>query len=210
MNRKIRCLIRTQWLCRWGGLFLILIAIGYTLWYLSFSDPMKSYGALSYIGLKHPVLFAIWGLLAESALYLNIKNAYRQAGYNNKYGQWMLNLAITSMLITIMVPFDFDRMVQYIAHCYGAISFIIYNGVAMLILFFRFYQKKAYLLAGCASAVILLSTLLLFLLIGESGVLETTPLFLSFLILTTVNFSPQFRISKENKPISKEKELISR
>lgn len=195
---------------RWAGALLMIAATCYTLWYLSFSNPMRSEGALSIIGLSHPFLFFIWGVLAELALYFNIEQAYRRAGYQNRWGRRMLNLAVTSILITLLVPFDYNHLGQYIFHCYGAISFIIYNGTAMLILFFRFYKKKSYLAAGCLSASILCITLLLFLILGESGILEAAPMLLSFLILCIVNTSSRFYIKKHPVQEEKEKELIFR
>lgn len=193
---------------RWTGAALMLIALVYTYWYLSFSNPFKSYGALSIIGLTHPVLFAVWGLLTETALYINIELAYRKTGYRSKCGRLLLNLAVTSIFITIFVPFDFERIFQYIIHCYGAISFIIYNGAAMLVLFFKYYRQKPFFILACITAVVLLTTLLLFLIIGESGVLECAPMLLSFIILFIFNTSNHFNIPK--KELYKEKELIMR
>lgn len=197
---------------RWCGLLLMAIAAGYTCWYLSFSNPLKSEGALSIIGLSHPVLFALWGFFAECALYVNIEGAYRRTGYQNKWGRLLLNLAILSILITVFVPFDFQQMIQYIIHCYGAISFIVYNGVAMLILFFKFYRQKSFLIMACISTAILLITLLLFLIIGESGILETVPMLLCFLILCIVNTSGRFYPSKQSSQPQQqtEKELVTR
>lgn len=191
---------------RWVGLFFIISAVLYTCWYLTFSNPFKSYGALSIIGLRHPFLFSIWGFLAEAALFINLQAAYKRASYKNRYTNILLALGLTSILITIFVPFQFERLALYIIHCYGAISFIVYHGIAMLILFFKFYRQKSYCIAGCLSTVILLTTLLLFLIIGESGILEAAPMFLSFLILGAVNFSKHFEIKSEKK----KKELIYR
>lgn len=213
-HKTVKEALVTVCLNRWFGSFLMLLSAGYTYWYLGFSNPLESYGALSIIGLSHPILFLLWGVFTETALYINIEIAYRRAGYQNRWARWLLNLAVSSILITVFVPFDFQQIVQYVIHCYGAISFILYNGVAMLILFVKFQRLRGYLAMACASGVILISTLVLFLTVGESGVLEATPMILSFLILSIVNNAKPFQIRHNRKERTEaqqeEKELIYR
>lgn len=43
---------------------------GFTLGYMHFADPRTNAGALSTIGLDHPVLFALWGAGTYGVLYL--------------------------------------------------------------------------------------------------------------------------------------------
>ena len=49
---------------------------GFTLGYMHFADPRTNAGALSTIGLDHPVLFALWGAGTYGVLYLLLYTMY--------------------------------------------------------------------------------------------------------------------------------------
>lgn len=172
--------------------FLVL-CVGYTAWYMMLSDPLEGYGALSYIGLEHPVLFSICGLLTEFALLLNVGKMFLKFGYRNKYATALLMLGILSMIITICVPFNYDNKFQFVVHCYGAISFIVYNGSSMIFFFIQNRKiKKLFLATAIVIGAIMLITLVLFATIGESGALEVTPLIVSFAILFVANYTKMY------------------
>lgn len=176
-------LIETPWIC----VTLLFGCVGYTCWYLGFGDPTTASGALSTIGLRHPLLFSIWGVLTACALLLNIARMYWRFRYKNRYSIYLLGLGLVSMAITLLVPFNAHNMFQYLLHCYGAISYIIYNAVAMIILFVKFYRKPSLLFLAGLTTTVLLTTLGLFLVLGESGILEVVPMAFSFIVLLFVN-----------------------
>lgn len=173
----------------------IAVSVCYTVWYLHFGNPAEAQGALSTIGLKHPVLFALWGAVTEAALFLNIRRMYVSCKYKNRWASAMLVLAALSILTTVLVPYEYRNLFFYITHCAGAISFVIYNGAALLILFVKYNRKSAvFRVTMYLTITVLLSTLVLFAALGESGLLETIPLFLAYVIVSLVNFTPLYRI----------------
>ena len=184
----------------------MIISIVFTFWYMHFSNPLYYYGALSVIGLSHPVLFKIWGAFTEAAMIYNIIQMYYKYHYNNNWAKGLLFLGLTSIIITVNVPYVFDNTFKYITHCYGAVSFIIYNAAAMLIIFIKHYKKsKGFKAMTIITFSILIIVLTLFIIIGESGILEVTPMILSFIIMLLINFTD---ICKIEEIKAKEKELI--
>lgn len=190
---------------------LLLVCTVYTFWYMFLSDPLQSYGALSYIGLSHPILFATWGFLVESTLLLNIGRMFLKFDYNNKYAKILLLLGLISIIITICVPFNYDNKLKFVIHCYGAISFTIYNGVSMIFLFVQKRKaKKIFLPTAFIVGIVMLLTLGALIAFGESGVLEVLPMLASFVILSVVNYTKAFDPLKKSHEINgiEEKELV--
>ena len=64
---------------------LCIISAAYSFWYASLGGFSGNDGALSKIGLEHPVLFAIWGILTFAALSANIITGYMKTKYNIRY-----------------------------------------------------------------------------------------------------------------------------
>lgn len=68
---------------------------GFTLGYMHFADPRTNAGALSTIGLDHPVLFALWGAVTYGVLYLLLYTMYnKQKRRGLCHGLLLLNIAI--------------------------------------------------------------------------------------------------------------------
>lgn len=191
----------------------LLACTAYTVWYMFLSDPLQSYGALSYIGLKHPILFSVWGFLVESALMLNIGRMFLKFNYRNSYALFLLLLGLVSIIITIWVPFNYNDKIKFFVHCYGAISFTIYHGVSMIFLFVQKRRiKKIFLPTAFIIGIIMLMTLGALIAFGESGILEVSPMLASFLILALVNYTKifepvkvtvDFQTADEKEPVYK-------
>ena len=79
---------------------------GFTLGYMHFADPRTNAGALSTIGLDHPVLFALW-CRHSGVLYLLLYTMYnKQKRRGLCHGRRACRVG---MALTVCCPFDFER-----------------------------------------------------------------------------------------------------
>lgn len=170
------------------GIVLMGISCLYTIWYMQLGDIFENSGALSTIGLTHPVLFAIWGVLAQSAMLANICTMYMRAGIHKNFYKVLLILSTLGMGMTLLFPFDYDMRPYYFLHCTGAFLFTGANGCAILIYYLlRRKERPAFwALFGCGCAV-LAASLILLLITKETAFNETLPLFGAFVLFTATN-----------------------
>ena len=173
---------------RWCGILLLAVSCVYTIWYMQLGDIFKNSGALSTIGLDHPVLFAVWGILAQGAMLLNIGTMYKRAGIHKKFYKVLLALSTLGMAMTLLFPFDYDMRLYYFLHCTGAFLFTGTNGAAILIYFLlrRREHPAFWALFGCGCAVLSASVILL-LITKETAFNETLPQFGAFLLFAANN-----------------------
>lgn len=116
------------------SVFISLIAMIYSLYYASLGGFVGNEGALSKIGLYHPVLFAIWGLLTAAAIDLNITIGFLKTKY--KFHYILICVSLIAMIMTISFDFDYSNYTQYMLHCIGSMTFSIITGVNVFLLFF--------------------------------------------------------------------------
>lgn len=170
-------------------IFLSAAAVIYSIYYASLGGFKGYSGALSKIGLQHPVLFAIWGLLTCTALFYNITAALRENKFKFHYP--MLAAAGVGMLLTVTFDFDYDKRMQYILHCAGSLSFSALTGITVVILFI---VKKDYIFAAVSGAV-LAADLIMLIIFKETAFIELTPIFAGLIMLNIHN------LKKEKKAV---------
>lgn len=171
------------------SLCLSLTAIIYSLYYASLGGFSGNDGALSKIGLTHPVLFIIWGALTCVALFYNIIIGYIKTKY--KFYIPLLIIALTGMILTITNDFDYSQKNQYILHCIGSMTFSIVMGITVFLLFLL---AKDYILAFIC-ALILITDLILLIIFKETAIIELTPIFAGYIMLVIHN------IQRERKKV---------
>lgn len=166
---------------------LSAVATVYTLWYMHFAPPHKNSGALSKIGLEHPVLFAIWGVLTFCALALSIVTAYKKY-LNTKIYIPLLTISGIGMILTLTNDFDFDKKAEYYLHCAGSLTFSAVMGITIFLLFLMNYKKDrmfkafTYITAG-----ILITDFVCLLIFKETGLIEALPIFAGYILLAITN-----------------------
>lgn len=160
---------------------LSLIITVYSLWYASLGGFVGNSGALSKIGLEHPVLFAIWGILTYTTLALGIILGLKKAKY--KLFILLLIIALIGMMLTLCFDFDYDRHTQYTLHCIGSLTFSAVMGITVFLLFII---NKSYYLAA-ASGLILTADLILLIIFKETAIIELTPIFSGYIMLCIHN-----------------------
>ncbi len=157
-------------------------AVIYSIYYASLGGFRGNSGALSKIGLSHPVLFIIWGAITVISLFILICAAYSKTQY--KFHKYLLIISFLGMLLTIFFDFDYNEKVQYYLHCSGSLTFSVVTGITVLLLF---YLTKRYILAGICLAV-LITDFILLLIFKETALIELFPIFSGYILLNIFIF----------------------
>lgn len=171
-------------------LALCIISSIYSIWYASFGGFVGNDGALSKIGLEHPILFIIWGILTFIALSVNIIVGFMETKYT--FYIYLLIVAFIGLALTLIFDFDYNKMPDYYLHCGGSLTF---SAVMGIIVFLLFLLRKRYILT-LASGAILFGDLMLLIIFKETAIIELFPIFSGYILLCVNNFvkrrTPEF------------------
>lgn len=170
-----------EFMKRYFCIILCVISTIYSIFYASFGGFLGNESALSKIGLDHPVLFAIWGLITLFTLCVNIVIAFMETKY--KFYIILLVIAAVGMILTISFDFDYDKKPDYYIHCIGSLAFSAIMGITVFLLFLL---KKSYVLAS-VTAVILFADLMLLIIYKETAFIELAPIFAGYIMLSIHN-----------------------
>lgn len=169
------------------GTLLSITAAIYTIWYMHFGVPYLNSGALSKIGLRHPILFAVWGVLTIFALGYNIAIAYHRYTGSRLY-ILPLGVAALGMALTLIFDFDYDIKPDYYLHCAGSLLFSVVMGITVFILFATRYKKeRIFKILTILSGAILAVDLILLLIYKETGLIEAIPILSGYVMLAIAN-----------------------
>lgn len=169
------------------GAFLCAVSMVYTSWYMHFGNIFENSGALSKIGLKHHILFVIWGTLTFVTLAYNIVLCYKRYTKNKLYIPLLIASAI-GMALTLIFDFDYDIKPDYYFHCFGSLMFSVVMGVTIFVLFVLCFAKSHVFEAFTyITAFILLADLTLLLIYKETALIEVFPIFSGYIMLTISN-----------------------
>lgn len=159
----------------------------YTIWYMHFGVCYKNAGALSKIGLSHPVYFAIWGIMTYLSLAFGITLAYKRYLKTKIYIPFLFISGI-GMALTLIFDFDFDKKIDYYFHCTGSLLFSAIMGVTIFLLFLLNYKKdKLFKALTYISGAILIIDLICLLIFKETGLIEAIPIFCGYIMLSITN-----------------------
>lgn len=166
---------------------LSLVSFIYTIWYMSFGNPVLNSGALSKIGLTHHTEFVIWGVLTFLALSVNTTIAYREKTKNKIYIP-LLIIAGIGMALTLAFDFDYYKKPDYYFHCVGSLAFSAIMGITIFILFALLFEKnKLYKAFTYMTGGILVIDLILLFIFKETGLIEAVPIFAGYIMLGITN-----------------------
>lgn len=169
--------------------FLSTASILLTLWLMHYASLIENSGALSKTGLKHPVLFAIWGIITYSALHLNIIFGLQKISKTNKIYYFLSATAGVGMLLTVSCDFDYSLRIQYYLHCAGSLAFSAITGILVFILFlYQFHKNNIYKLFTIIIGSILIIDLILLIIFQETALIEAVPIIFGLIVLPIFNF----------------------
>lgn len=163
------------------NLIIYITATVYSLIYASLGGFKGNEGALSKIGLEHPVLFSVWGALTCLALFSGIIIGFKST--KHKFHYPLIAIAFIGMILTLCCDFDYDLKMQYWLHCIGSMTFSIVSGATVFLLFLL---KKDYILTAI-TGVILIIDLFLLLIYKETALIELMPIFAGYILLSIHN-----------------------
>ena len=166
-------------------LLACILAAVYSVAYAGLGGFVGNSGALSKIGLVHPILFAVWGVLTYFALAFNITVGFRKTKY--KFYTILLAVSFIGMVLTLTCDFDYDIRAQYVLHCLGSLTFSAVTGITVFLLFLL---SKSYVPATI-SGVILIIDLILLIFFKETAFIELAPIFAGYIMLCIHNLKKE-------------------
>lgn len=169
--------------------FLSTVSILLTLWLMHYGSLIENSGALSKTGLKHPILFAIWGIITYLTLHLNIIYGLRKISRANKIYYSLSAIAGIGILLTVNCDFDYTQRIQYYLHCAGSLTFSAITGILAFILFlYQFHKNNIYKAFTIIIGSILIIDLILLIIFQETALIEAVPIIFGLIILPIFNF----------------------
>lgn len=171
----------------------ILCSALFSIYYMHFGGLFGNDSALSTVGLEHPILFSIWGVLTLFALSINIIYGFIKTKY--KLCCLLLIISAIGMLLTLTCDFDYDIKAQYFAHCIGSIAFSSVTGITVFLLFLL---RKKYIRATVC-AIVLIADLVLLLIFKETALIEIVPIFTGYALLLSLNLEKEMTEIEANR-----------
>ncbi len=177
-------------------MFWLFLAVGFITWfgalkveYLGVSYPRFEKTA-SVIAMVHPKLYYLWVIFMIAALWLNINYMYRRYDYNGKVGKVSMYLSFICIIVTKIVPHEDEFNWRMVVHWSAALLFGTFGAAAVIVfLFSRAKENKRMLVTMLLFIALLAIMIVLLLLFGENGAIETLPIWGVFLILFLLNFT---------------------
>lgn len=180
---------------------LSFCAIIYTLFYMSLNEITTNEGALSKTGLKHPVLFFIWGILVFAAIYSNIFSLSKIFFKITDLHIILAAASFVGMIFTLFFKFDYFLKVQYIMHCSGSLIFSVCTGIEVFITYLYGAKKNTFnTVLTVIIAVILITDLILLIIFKQNALIEAVPVIFALIAMpVTLVYNT---IKKESKELA--------
>ena len=164
------------------------------------NDPTSPTGTLSLLCEDRQIFFWIWGILSCGSIIMNTQYMYKKFDYKNKFLDVLCVLGFIGIIcvaLTLSHPID-SWNPKRILHWIATGMYIAFT-IAPIALFFIFNIKKyrRFVLFTVLSFMVLATFLLMFSIMGKSGLMEMVPLAMFEILLFVVNFTPV------GKPIKK-------
>ncbi len=188
----------------------LIAGFAFITWYGFLSFP-KQFGNIltdvtaSMLGLRYPMYFRIWGVLASLSIFTNTLYMYRKNNYKGKAGVIVTSIGCAAIFITINVPsagLDLVMTARCLSHWATALIFA-FLGAAGVILFLFHKSKckeKKYIIATVFFILVLALMLVLLVTVGKSAFIENLPMWVAYALLLIINFTSFFdKKNTENK-----------
>ena len=160
----------------------------YSIFYANLGGFKGNEGALSKIGLIHPVLFAIWGTITCAALFTNIIVGFMKTKF--KFYIYLIAAASIGMILTLLFDFDYSDTLNYWLHCIGSMTFSIVMGITVFLLFLL--SKNS--IFAAASAIILITDLILLIIFKETAIIELFPIISGLIMMVIHNMRKEKKV----------------
>ncbi len=168
---------------------LSITAVLLTVWLMHYGSLTENSGALSKTGLKHPILFAIWGIVTYTALHCGIIYGLKKINKANMFYYILSAASGLGMMLTITCDFDYSIRTQYYLHCTGSLIFSAITGFLVFILFlYQFKKSNIYKALSIIIGSVLIIDLIMLIIFQETALIEAVPIIFGLIILPAFNF----------------------
>ena len=157
------------------------------------NNPLEPTGTLSLLCENRKAFFWVWALLNGLGSVLNVQYMYEKLGNKKRYLDVLNVLTFLSIIIIALTLGHSisDWNPKRVAHWIATGGYIVFLVASMLLYFLSNVrrQKLFSVLSACIAAILALF-LVLFAVIGKSGMMEIVPNALLQIMLFVVNFTP--------------------
>jgi len=162
------------------------------------------------IGLDYPVHFKLWGVFSSISLILNITYMYKNNDYTKKIGRGLMYTGCICIMITVHIPSTEIMSLQLVAHWSTALLFGALNAAAIAVfLYEKARQSKKMLYTLVIFVLMLVAMIILLIIFGKNGVIESIPMWGTYGILFLINYTDFY--SEKIIPIQvKEKDTVKK
>lgn len=193
----------------------LIAGFAFITWYGFLSFPSQFGNILtdvtaSMLGLRYPLYFRIWGVLASISIFTNTLYMYRKNNYKGKTGVIVTSLGCAAIYVTVNVPsagLDLVMTARCLSHWATALIFAFLGAAGVIIfLLHKFKQKdKKYMIATVVFCAVLILMLVLLVTVGKSAFIENLPMWVAYALLFVINFTSFFDKKEEKKTEAKQK-----
>ncbi len=193
----------------------LIAGFAFITWYGFLSFPSQFGNILtdvtaSMLGLRYPLYFRIWGVLASISIFTNTLYMYRKNNYKGKTGVIVTSLGCAAIYVTINVPsagLDLVMTARCLSHWATALIFAFLGAAGVIIfLLHKFKQKdKKYMIATVVFCAVLILMLVLLVTVGKSAFIENLPMWVAYALLFVINFTSFFDKKQEKEANAKQK-----
>lgn len=161
-----------------------IMTAAYTVYYMSLNELTTNEGALSKTGLKHPVLFAVWGILTYISLYWGIFEIAKKFKVLKNFHYALAIASLLGMAMTLIFKFDYSLRIQYFLHCSGSLIFSVCTGVCVFITYMLNFRKSVFFSASTVIIGIILATdLVLLIIFKQNALIEAVPVLFALILM---------------------------
>lgn len=182
------------------GILLCGFVYGLVLPFLWGNNPATELGTLSLLCEDRKIYFWLWGILTSGGIFLNTQYMYNKFGFRSKFYDILGVLGVVSMaLVALTLGHSIESWnLKRIVHWVATGLFIAFT-VASIALYFIMNRKKhkSFTLLSICVFAILGSFVVIFVVVGKSGLMEMIPLALLEIFLFVVNFTSAVRAKYE-------------
>ncbi len=184
----------------------LIVGCAFITWYGFLSFPEQFGNILtdvtaSMLGLRYPLYFRIWGVLSSISVFTNVLYMYRKNNYCGKLGVILTSLGCAALFITINVPsagLELSMTARCLSHWVSALIFAFFAAGGVIIFLFHKSRERdvKFIIAMVALCFVLVLMLVLLVTVGKSAFIENLPMWVMYILLFLINFTPLFDAKK--------------
>ncbi len=194
--------------------FNLIVGCAFITWY-GFLPYPEQFGNIltdvtaSMLGLRYPLYFRAWGVLSSLSIFTNVLYMYRKNNYYGKAGIIITSLGCAALFITVNVPsagLDLVMTPRCLSHWASALIFAFLGAAGVILYLIHKCKEKnvKYIVSTVIFSAVLALMLVLLVTVGKSAFIENLPMWVVYILLFMINFTPFFNKKKEQKSTIKE------